>query len=175
VSSGIYNVLFLCTTNAARSIMAEAITNHAGNGRFRAFSAGSKPLGQPHPLAIELLERHNFPSLGLRSKSWNEFATPAAPQMDFVITVCDQAKGEVCPDFSGRPITAHWGIPDPAAVHGASDERLAAFRYAFSALERRIRVFMSLRLELLDRMTIKRRVDEIGTLPSDSSEKDDNQ
>jgi len=174
MSARVYNVLFLCTTNAARSIMAEAITNHAGRGRFRAFSAGSKPLGQPNPLAIELLERHKFPTIGLRSKSWNEFTTSDAPHMDFVIIVCDQARCEVCPDFPGRPITAHWGIPDPAAVHGTGDERLAAFRHAFSALERRIRVFMSLRLELLDRMSIKRRIDEIGTISSDSSDEDEN-
>jgi len=162
VSPRVYNVLFICTTNAARSIMAEAIINQAGLGRFRGFSAGSRPLGQVNPLALELLQRHNFSTQGLRSKSWSEFATANAPHMDFVITLCDRAACEVCPEWPGDPITAHWGIHDPAAATGTRDEQLAEFRHALRALERRIRVFASLRLELLDRMSIRRKVDEIG-------------
>lgn len=162
----VYNVLFLCTTNSARSIMAEAILNQAGLGRFRGFSAGNQPSGRVNLLALELLERHRFSIRGLRSKSWSEFTTPDAPHMDFVITLCDQVKGEACPEWPGNPITAHWGIPDPAIVTGTPEERMAAFRDALRALERRIRIFTSLRLELLDRMSIKRRVDEIGATAS---------
>ncbi|HXR37036.1 MAG TPA: arsenate reductase ArsC [Candidatus Binataceae bacterium] len=169
MSERVYNVLFLCTTNAARSIIAEAIIKQAGPGRFRGFSAGSRPIGSVNPLALELLQRLNFPTQGLRSKSWDEFAAPDAPHMDFVITVCDQAKGESCPEWPGSPITAHWGIPDPALAKGTSDQRMAEFRAALQALERRIRIFASLRLELLDKMIIKRKVDEIGKLETDTS------
>jgi arsenate reductase (thioredoxin) len=169
VSSRVYNVLFLCTTNATRSIMAEAIINRAGLGRFRGFSAGSQPAGRVNPMALELLERHGFSTQGLRSKSWEEFAAPEAPQMDFVITLCDQARGEVCPEWPGNPITAHWGIPDPTLTKGTPEERVAALRAALNAVERRIRIFASLRLELLDRMSIKQRVDEIGRTDSSSA------
>jgi protein-tyrosine-phosphatase len=172
MSSRVYNVLFLCTTNAARSIMAEAIIDQADSGRFHGFSAGSRPLGQVNPLALELLQRHNFPTQGLRSKSWDEFAALNSPHMDFVITVCDQAKGEVCPEWPGDPITAHWGIPDPALARGTQEERISAFRDALRALERRIRIFASLRLELLDRMSIKRKVDDIGKIETDRSDSD---
>ncbi len=172
MSGRVYNVLFLCTSNAARSIMAEAIINQAGLGRFRGFSAGSRPVGSVNPLALELLQRLNFPTQGLRSKSWDEFAAPEAPHMDFVITVCDQAKGESCPEWPGSPITAHWGIPDPALAKGTPDQRMAEFRAALQALERRIRIFASLRVELLDKMTIKRKVDEIGKLETDTSGND---
>ena len=169
MSAKIYNVLFLCTTNSARSIMAEAIINQAALGRFRGFSGGNQPSGRVNPLALELLERHQFSTRKLRSKSWAEFVAPDAPHMDFVITLCDQVRGEACPEWPGNPITAHWGIPDPAIVSGTQKERMAAFRDALRALERRIRIFASLRLELLDRMRIKRRVDEIGA-PASSGE-----
>jgi protein-tyrosine-phosphatase len=172
MSSGVYNVLFVCKSNSARSIMAEAVINRIGGGHFRAFSAGSQPLGKINPLVLELLERHQFAIQGLRSKSWMEFAGPDAPHMDFVITLCDQTKGEVCPEWPGNPITAHWGIPDPSAVKGTLEERMAAFRAALNALERRIRIFVSLRSDLLDRMKIKRRLDEIAAIDvSDQSKK----
>jgi protein-tyrosine-phosphatase len=171
MSTRVYNVLFLCKSNSARSIMAEAIINRVGRDRFRGFSAGSQPVGKISPLVLDLLDRHQFATQGLRSKSWDEFAGPDAPHMDFVITLCDQAKAEVCPEWPGNPITAHWGIPDPSAVKGTLEERMAAFRNALRALERRIRIFASLRPELLDRMSIKQRVDEIGA--SDSSGKGD--
>lgn len=153
MSSRVYNVLFLCKRNSARSIMAEAIINRIGGGRFRGFSAGSHPVGKINPLVLELLDRHQFATQGLRSKSWDEFAGPDAPHMDFVITLCDQAKAEVCPEWPGSPITAHWGIPDPAAVNGTAEQGMAAFRAALNTLERRIRIFVSLRFELLVRMT----------------------
>ena len=162
----IYNVLFLCTGNSARSILAEVLLNHWGKGRFHGYSAGSFPKGTVHPMSVQLLRTLALPTEGLRSKSWNEFARPDAPIMDFVITVCDQAAGEICPIWPGNPITAHWGIPDPALVTGTQEERMAAFRDALRALERRIRIFASLRLELLDRMSIKRRIDEIGEADS---------
>jgi arsenate reductase (thioredoxin) len=166
VSAKVYHVLFLCTTNSARSIMAEAIINQAGLGQFRGFSGGNQPSGRVNPVALELLDRHRFSTKGLRSKSWAEFAAPDAPHMDFVITLCDQVRGEVCPEWPGNPVTAHWGIPDPAIVSGTQEERTAAFRDALRALERRIRIFASLRLELLDRMSIKQRVYEIGATDS---------
>ncbi len=159
-----YNVLFLCTGNSARSIMAEALLEHWGRGRFKAYSAGSFPRGAVHPLALDLLERAHLATHGLRSKSWVEFAKPEAPEMDFVFTVCDQAASEVCPVWPGNPVTAHWGVPDPAAVEGTQDEKNRAFRYAFQALETRIKLFTSLRLEALDRLAVKRKVDEIGHL-----------
>jgi protein-tyrosine-phosphatase len=154
-----YNLLFLCTGNSARSIMAEALLGHWGRGRFKAYSAGSFPKGEVHPLALDLLERADLDTRGLRSKSWDEFAKPEAPEMDFVFTVCDQAASEVCPVWSGNPVTAHWGVPDPA---GTEADKNRAFRYAFQALETRIKLFTSLRLEALDRLAVKRKVDEIG-------------
>jgi arsenate reductase (thioredoxin) len=143
VTDRVYNVLFLCTGNSARSILAEALLNHFGHGRFRAFSAGSFPKGAVHPMAIELLRRMDLPTNDLRSKSWNEFAAPGAPALDFIFTVCDNAAGEVCPIWPGKPITAHWGIADPAAVEDAS-ERSRAFRKAAAELEARIKLLISL-------------------------------
>ncbi len=160
----VYNVLFLCTGNSARSIMAEVLTEHWGKGRFKAYSAGSFPKGRVHPLALAELERHHLPTAGLRSKSWNEFARPDAPVMDFVFTVCDQAAGEVCPVWPGNPLTAHWGVPDPAAVDGSDAERRRAFRDAYLALENRIKIFVALPIDKLYRLAIKRQVDEIGRL-----------
>jgi len=162
VAERIYNVLFLCTGNSARSIMAEALLGHWGKGRLRAYSAGSFPKGAVHPLALDLLEKAHLNTSGLRSKSWDEFAKPGAPKMDFVFTVCDQAASEVCPVWPGNPVTAHWGVPDPAAVEGTDAEKSRAFRVAFQALETRIKLFTALRLEALDRLAIKREVDEIG-------------
>ena len=165
MSEKTYNVLFLCTANSARSIMAEALVEHWGKGRFKGFSAGSFPRGGVNPLAIELLERLDLRTDGLRSKSWDKFARPGAPVMDFVFTVCDQAAGEVCPVWPGNPITAHWGVPDPAAADGPEAERRAAFREAFRSLENRIKLFAGLPLDKLDRMAIKREVDAIGRVP----------
>jgi len=162
VTGKTHNVLFLCTGNSARSILAEALLDHWGRGRFRAYSAGSFPKGAVHPLALDLLAKSKLSTSGLRSKSWNEFAKPGAPEMDFVFTVCDQAASEVCPIWPGNPVTAHWGVPDPAAVEGTESEKNRAFRIAYEALETRIKVFTSLRLEALDRLAITREVDEIG-------------
>lgn len=157
-----YNVLFLCTGNSARSILAEAIMNHKGQPRFRAYSAGSHPSGRVHPEAINKLHLAGLCTQGLRSKSWDEFAIPGAPTMDFVFTVCDNAANEVCPIWPGQPMTAHWGIPDPAAVRGSVEEIQRAFRDAFVTLERRIDLFRSLPLATLDRLAIKREIDRIG-------------
>jgi arsenate reductase (thioredoxin) len=162
-----YNVLFLCTGNSARSIVAEALLNHWGGGRFRAFSAGSFPKGEVHPLARDLLHALELPTEGLHSKSWDEFARPGAPDMDFVITVCDQAADEVCPVWPGRPVAAHWGVHDPAAVRGPEPTRRQAFRDAFRALESRIRLFTSLRHDGLDRLALQHCVDEIGRVGGD--------
>jgi arsenate reductase len=159
-----YNALFLCTGNSARSIMAERILNHWGKGRFRAFSAGSFPTGKVNPLAIATLQRCNLPTDNLRSKSWNEFAAPGAPVMDFVFTVCDQAAGEVCPAWPGQPMTAHWGVPDPAAVEGTDAQRMHAFREAFRILDNRIKIFTSLPLEKVDRLAIVKVLRDIGTV-----------
>ncbi len=159
-----YNVLFLCTGNSARSIMAETLLKRWGEGRFKAYSAGSFPKGVVHPLALDLLEKAHLDMSGLRSKSWDEFAKPGAPEMDFVFTVCDQAASEVCPVWPGNPVTAHWGVPDPAAVEGTEAEKRRAFRDAYVTLENRIKLFTSLRLEALDQLAIKRNVDEIGRL-----------
>ena len=157
-----YNVLFLCTGNSARSILAEALVNHWGRGRFRGLSAGSFPKGKVHPMALRLLQHLNMPTEGLRSKSWDEFAAPGAPPLDFVITVCDNAAGEVCPIWPGQPMTAHWGVPDPAAVEGTELEQMNAFRETFRTLENRIRIFTSLPLESIERMKLKEHLDEIG-------------
>lgn len=157
-----YNVLFLCTGNSARSILAEAILNRTGKGKFVAYSAGSQPKGEVNEHATALLRRLDFRTEHLRSKSWDEFAKPEAPQLDFVFTVCDNAANEVCPVWPGQPITAHWGIPDPAAVHGSEAEITQAFRDAFHLLERRIELFANLPVKSLDRMSLKKRLDEIG-------------
>jgi arsenate reductase len=157
-----HNVLFLCTGNSARSIMAEAILNYRGKPRFLAYSAGSHPSGAVRPEALRELERANLPTAGVRSKSWDEFAQPGAPGMHFVFTVCDNAANEVCPIWPGQPMTAHWGIADPAAVKGTPDEIERAFREAFIALDRRIGLFLSLPLQTLDRMAIQREITRIG-------------
>ena len=159
-----YNVLFLCTGNSARSIIAEALLEHWGRGRFKAYSAGSFPKREVHPLALDLLAKAHLDTRGLRSKSWDESAKPGAPEMDFVFTVCDQAASELCPVWPGNPVTAHWGVPDPAAVEGSEADKNRAFRHAFQALETRIKLFTSLRLDALDRLAVKRKVDEIGHL-----------
>ncbi len=161
-SERVYNVLFLCTGNSARSILAEAITNRVGNGRFRGFSAGSFPKGAVHPIALQLLTQLKLPVAGLRSKCWDEFAAPGASNLDFVFTVCDNAAGEVCPYWPGQPMTAHWGIPDPAAVTGTDAEKWLAFRQAYTAMENRIKVFTSLPIASLDRMKLQQRLHEIG-------------
>lgn len=157
-----YNVLFLCTGNSARSIMAEALLNHKGKGRFTAYSAGSHPSGQPRPEALEQIRSCGMPTEGLRSKSWDEFAAPDAPTLDFVFTVCDNAASEQCPYWPGQPMTAHWGIPDPAAVKGTPEEIERAFRDAFTILDRRIGLFLSLPLSTLENLAIKREIDQIG-------------
>jgi arsenate reductase len=161
-----FNVLFLCTGNSARSVMAEVLLDHWGGARFHAFSAGSHPTGRVNPITLELLDRLKLPTSGLRSKSWDEFAAPAAPVMDFVLTVCDQAAGEVCPIWPGRPITAHWGFPDPAAFVGPEAEKRAFFAAVLRQIESRIKVFAALPLEKLDRLAIQRKVREIGTSES---------
>lgn len=165
-----YEVLFLCTGNSARSILAERLLEHHGAGRFRGHSAGSTPRGSVHPLALALLEEAGLSDAGLRSKPWSEYAAPGAPALDFVFTVCDQAAGEACPAWPGQPVTAHWGLPDPAAELGNDAQRMIAFRGAFQALERRIRLFTSLPIAGLDRMSLTRRVEEIGRLRSDAAE-----
>jgi arsenate reductase len=157
-----YNVLFVCTGNSARSILAESLINHWGQGKFHGFSAGSHPKGTVHPIALELLQHMKLPTAGLRSKSWDEFAAAGVPPLDFVFTVCDNAAGEVCPYWPGHPVTAHWGVPDPAAVEGTDADKWVAFRSAFQALENRIRIFTSLPLESLDQLKIQERVEAIG-------------
>lgn len=156
------NVLFLCTGNSARSILAEAYLNAAGTGRFTAFSAGSQPAGKVNPFAIELLEKNRLPTSGLRSKNWDEFARGDAPRLNFVFTVCDNAAGEVCPVWPGQPITAHWGVADPAAVQGSDTDKRRAFLRAFTELSARINLLLALPIDKLDRLTLKRRLDEIG-------------
>lgn len=160
------NVLFLCTGNSARSILAESLLNHWGRGSFRGFSAGSFPKGQVHPLALELLKRMELPSEGLRSKSWDEFATPDAPALDFIFTVCDNAAGEVCPIWPGKPMTAHWGVADPAAVEGSAAHKAFAFRKAFEELETRIKLFVALPIESLDPLTLRQELRSIGHSPA---------
>ena len=157
-----YNVLFLCTGNSARSILGEVIMNHVGGDRFRGYSAGSFPKGEVNPFAIDLLRQLNLPTEGLRSKSWDEFARAGAPALHFVFTVCDNAAGEVCPVWPGQPMTAHWGIPDPAAVEGSDAQKSLAFREAFKSLENRLKAFTSLPLASIDRMSLQQRLDEIG-------------
>jgi arsenate reductase len=159
-----YNVLVLCTGNSARSILGEALFNSLGKGRFIAHSAGSKPAGQVNPFALELLKQQGFATEGLRSKSWDEFAVPGAPEFDFIFTVCDNAAGETCPLWLGKPATAHWGIPDPAAVTGDDATKRAAFRKASDQLARRIQLFMNLPIEKLDKLVLKEKLAEIGRI-----------
>jgi arsenate reductase len=161
-----YNVLFLCTGNSARSIMAEALLNYWGRGRFRAFSAGSRPKGEVHPLTLETLERAHLPTDGARSKSWNQFSAPGAPKLDFVFTVCGNAAKEQCPYWPGQPMTAHWGVDDPAAVEGTPEEQRRAFQRALRELDARIKLFISLPIESLDKMAVLERLNEIGRAPS---------
>lgn len=157
-----YNVLFLCTGNSARSILAEAILARIGAGRFKSYSAGSMPRGEVNPYAINLLKRMNFDASAFRSKSWDEFAQPGAPPLDFVFTVCDNAAGEVCPIWPGQPMTAHWGLPDPAAVEGSDAIIAAAFAETWRMLENRLTVFTNLPMASLDRLTLQKRLNEIG-------------
>ena len=156
------NVLFLCTGNSARSIIAEAVLNRLGAGRFRAWSAGSMPKGEVHPLSLEILRRNGFSADGLRSKSWEEFSGPDAPALDFVFTVCDNAAAEVCPIWPGQPMTAHWGIPDPAAVKGTEEVKQKAFLKAFLQLQTRINLFLSLPVKSLDRLSLQQKLKDIG-------------
>jgi arsenate reductase len=162
VTSPTFNVQFLCTGNSARSILAEALMNHLGKGRFRAFSAGSHPTGKVNPWAIKLLENQGLPVAGLRSKSWDEFGAPDSSPLDFVFTVCDNAAGEACPFWSGQPLTVHWGVEDPAAVEGDDTLKMLAFRQAFRELENRIKIFVSLPFQSLDKIRLKNKLDEIG-------------
>jgi protein-tyrosine-phosphatase len=157
-----YNVLFLCTGNSARSVLAESLLTHWGRGRFNAFSAGSFPKGQVHPLALDLLKRMNLPAEGFRSKSWDEFAAPRAPPLDFIFTVCDNAAGEVCPVWPGKPTTAHWGIADPAAVEGSDADKALAFRKSLKELETRIKLFTELPIASLDQPTLREQLRAIG-------------
>jgi arsenate reductase (thioredoxin) len=157
-----YHVLFVCTGNSARSILAEALLQHWGQGRFRAFSAGSHPKGAVHPLALKVLERAHYPTQGYRSKSWDEFAGPDAPPLDFIFTVCGNAAAEECPYWPGHPVTAHWGVDDPAAVEGTEAERLRAFDRAFRELEARIKLFTALPLESLDLAALRPKLEAIG-------------
>lgn len=160
-----YNILVLCTGNSARSIMGEALFNTLGAGRFKAYSAGSHPSGKVNPFAIEQVRALGYPVEGLRSKSWDEFSGPCAPQMDFIVTVCDNAAGEVCPLWPGQPVTAHWGFPDPAAVEGTDEEKREAFARTLRQIRMRVQLFLSLPLETLDRMAIESRMKAIGREP----------
>lgn len=161
-----YNVLFLCTGNSARSIIAESLVNHYSRGKFRGFSAGSHPRGTVHPITLQLLERMGIATEGLRSKSWDEFARADAPRMDFVFTVCDRAAAEHCPVWPGQPMTAHWGVEDPAAVDGSETVRWCAFREAFKILDTRVKLFLSLPLASLDRIRLQQKLRDIGTTPA---------
>jgi arsenate reductase (thioredoxin) len=163
------NVLFLCTGNSARSILAEAYLNAAGKGKFKAYSAGSHPAGKVNPFALELLEKNRLPTAGLRSKNWDEFAQSGFPRLDFIFTVCDNAAGEVCPVWPGQPITAHWGVADPAVITGPDHERRRAFLRAFTELSVRINLLLALPLEKLDRLTLKRKLDDIGKVGSETA------
>jgi arsenate reductase len=160
-----YNILVLCTGNSARSIMGEALFNTLGAGRFKAYSAGSHPGGKVNPFAIEQVRALGYPPQGLRSKSWDEFSGPGAPQMDFIVTVCDNVAGEVCPLWPGQPVTAHWGFPDPAAVEGTDEEKREAFARTLRQIRMRVQLFLSLPLETLDRMAIESRMKAIGEQP----------
>jgi arsenate reductase len=160
-----YNALFICTGNSARSILAEGILNALGQGRFRAYSAGSRPKGEVHPLALATLERLRMPTAGYRSKSWDEFAAPGAPAFDFIFTVCDNAAGEACPFWPGKPVSAHWGVPDPAAVEGTEAQRVKAFRDAAMTLHRRIELLLALPIHQLDALSLQRELQEIGLQP----------
>lgn len=162
-----YEVLFLCTGNSARSILAEALLARWGAGRFRSHSAGSHPKPEPHPLALALLRELHYDVSGLRSKSWDEFAAPGAPRLDFVFTVCDDAAGEACPVWPGQPMTAHWGVEDPARASGDEAQRMRVFLKVYTELEARIKIFTSLPIEALDRLTLQRRLDEIGKTSPD--------
>jgi arsenate reductase len=162
MASRIFTVLFLCTGNSARSIMAEAILNREGTGRFKAHSAGSHPKGAVHPYALDLLKNQNYPAHDLRSKSWDEFASEQATEMDFVFTVCDSAAAEVCPVWPGQPMTAHWGVPDPAAAEGTEAERRLAFADAYRMLSNRISIFVNLPIASLDRLSLQKRLTDIG-------------
>lgn len=162
VTDKVYNVLFLCTGNSARSILAECVLNRLGRGHFHAYSAGSYPRGTVHPYALDLLRRQNYRVDGLRSKSWDEFAAPGAPELDFVFTVCDNAAGEVCPIWPGQPMTAHWGVPDPAACEGKEAEKRLAFADTLRALQSRIGIFVSLPIDSLDKLTLQNRLRAIG-------------
>ncbi len=164
-----FNVLFLCTGNSARSIMAESILRSVGAGAFNSYSAGSQPAGRVNPFALELLEKNRLPMDGLRSKNWDEFARPGAPQMDFVFTVCDNAAGEVCPVWPGQPMTAHWGMPDPAAAEGNDEAKRKAFAEASRTLLNRIRALASLPLDKLDRLSLQRNLDELGKSRADAA------
>jgi protein-tyrosine-phosphatase len=170
-----FQVLFLCTGNTARSILAESLLNHWGRGDFVAHSAGSHPKGRVNPIAVELLQQMHMPTTGLRSKSWDEFAQPGAPQLDFVFTVCDNAAGEACPVWPGQPITAHWGVADPAAVEGSDTDRWLAFRTAFRELESRIRLFTSLPIRSLDRVKLQQRVRAIGAQAAQAARQEQQQ
>jgi protein-tyrosine-phosphatase len=162
-----FNVLFLCTGNSARSIMAEAIINRVGEGKFKGYSAGSMPKGQVHPLTINLLNKLNYDTTSLRSKSWEEFSVPGAPELDFVFTVCDNAANEVCPFWPGQPMTAHWGVPDPAAIEGSETQRALAFADTYRMLNNRIGIFTSIPLKSLDSLTLQRHLDDIGRTTAD--------
>ncbi|MDP2788179.1 MAG: arsenate reductase ArsC [Pseudomonadota bacterium] len=162
MSDHVLNVLFLCTGNSARSILAEAALNAMGAGRFKAWSAGSHPSGKVNPFAMEIIQKNRLPVDDLRSKNWDEFAAPGAPALDFVFTVCDNAAGEVCPVWPGQPMTAHWGVPDPAAVEGSDEDKRRAFFRTWTALSNRISIFVSLPMSKLDRLSLQNRLNEIG-------------
>ena len=162
MSDRAYNVLFLCTGNSARSILAEVLLNNIGKGRFHAYSAGSHPGGRVNPFALELLQKNNLSVAGLSSKSWDVFAQPGAPELDFVFTVCDNAAGEVCPMWPGQPMTAHWGVEDPAAVEGSDEVKRRAFLSAYAQLQHRINMFANLPLDRIDRLSLRRKLDDIG-------------
>ncbi len=173
MSEKVYNVLFLCTHNSARSIMAEAIVNNpaVSRDRFKGYSAGSHPSGKPNPFALDLVKSIGLPVDGLRSKDWDEFAIPGAPRMDFVFTVCDNAANEVCPVWPGQPMTAHWGLPDPAAVDGSDEQKRRAFAEAFRHLANRINILANLPMETLDKLSLQKELDEIGRTPSEALSK----
>ncbi len=168
MSDKVFSVLFLCTHNSARSVIAECALNRLGRGRFRAFSAGSHPRGEIHPFALDLLRELNYDTSALASKSWDEFAAPDAPKLDFVFTVCDSAAAEPCPVWPGQPVTAHWGVPDPSAVNGTETERRLAFADTHRMLYQRISIFTNLPIESLDRLSLQQRVDDIGKIAADS-------